>query len=205
MKTLRVQVILVVSALFAATLGCNLFDSVPEEEPTLAPPISQPTIAEVIPEATDAPAALPNAGAVGGTTDELAQATVQILALYPVDSDWGVAWTGSGSLISVDGLILTNAHVVDDRYDDYSKLGVALTERTDQPPQLQYLADIEAVDYALDLAVIRIVSDLDGNPPAAPLPYIRVGDSDSVQLGGKLRILGYPGIGGDTITSPKVR
>jgi len=200
MKTVRVQVILVLSALFAATLGCNLFDDLPEDEPTSAPPVSQPTIAQGMAEGTDAPAALPNAGAVGGTTDELAQATVQILALYPVDSDWGVAWTGSGSLISADGLILTNAHVVDDRYDEYSTLGIALTDRTDQPPELQYLADIDAVDYALDLAVIRIVSDLDGNPLAIQLPYVGVGDSDSVQLGGELRILGYPGIGGDTIT-----
>lgn len=201
MKSIKVRlpVLLVLSALIAATLGCNLTDSVPEE-PTTVAPVSQPTAAPALPIATEAPVAVPDAGAVGGTTNELARATVQILALYPVDSDWGVAWTGSGSIISSDGLILTNAHVVDDRYDDYSNLGVALTDRTDQPPELRFLANIEAVDYALDLAVIRIVSDLDGNPLSAQLPYISVGDSDSVQLGGKLRILGYPGIGGDTIT-----
>jgi serine protease Do len=137
---------------------------------------------------------------VGNSTADLARATVQILALVQSDGSYQPVWTGSGSIIAPEGLILTNSHVVDDRYGDYDVLGVALTGRTDQPPALTYLAQIAAVDYGIDLAVVRVVSDLDGNPVTPDLPFIQLADSDQVEIGDDLRILGYPGIGGETIT-----
>jgi hypothetical protein len=60
-----------------------------------------------------------------------------------------------------------------------------------------------AVDYELDLAVIKIVSDLDGKPidtKQLALDHVLAGDSDLLELGDLIRILGYPGIGGETIT-----
>ena len=137
---------------------------------------------------------------VGQATTDLAKATVQIQALVLEGGSWGAVWTGSGSVIDPRGLIVTNAHVVDDRYGDYDNLGVAITGRTDEPPSLSFLAEIVAVDYSLDLAVIRIVSDLNGNAVSLQLSAIAVGDSDSIEIGDQLRILGYPGIGGETIT-----
>jgi S1-C subfamily serine protease len=134
------------------------------------------------------------------TAAELASATVQVLAMVASGGDFAPVWSGSGSIISADGLILTNAHVVDDRFGDYTDLGVAVLESTDQPPRLAYLAEIAAVDYSLDLAVIRITTDLDGNPVNPELPFVEVGDSDTVEIGDSLQILGYPGIGGETIT-----
>jgi S1-C subfamily serine protease len=131
---------------------------------------------------------------------DLAEATVQIFAMEDNDSEWTIVWSGSGSVVSPDGMILTNAHVVDNRYDEYTDLGVAIIERTDKPPELTYLADIATVDYGLDIAVIRIVSNIDGNPVTPQLSYIQMGDSDAIEIGDHLRILGYPGIGGDTIT-----
>jgi S1-C subfamily serine protease len=133
-------------------------------------------------------------------TAELAQATVQILALIKEGGDWQPVWSGSGSLFDPEGLILTNAHVVDDRFGEYTELGVAVTHRTDEPPELSYLAEIATIDYDLDLAVIRIVSDLEGEPVSLSLPSVPLGDSGSVEIGDELRILGYPGIGGETIT-----
>lgn len=131
------------------------------------------------------------------TTADLAHSVVQIVAL---DSTRTPVWTGSGTIITSDGLVLTNAHVVDDRFDEYDVLGVAVTEQTDEPPEPSFLAEIEAVDYALDLAVISIVSDLDGGDVDLDLPAIALGDSDDVEIGDAIRILGYPGIGGETIT-----
>jgi S1-C subfamily serine protease len=139
-------------------------------------------------------------GASGPTVDELAHATVQILALTRSGGGLSPVWSGSGSLISADGLILTNAHVVDDRGGEFSDLGVAVLLQADQPPELMYLAEVAAVDYALDLAVLRLVSDLEGNPIQVDLPFVQLGDSDAVAIGEGLKILGYPGIGGDTIT-----
>jgi len=129
--------------------------------------------------------------------EDLAHAVVQIQAM---DSRGDPVWSGSGTFISPDGLILTNAHVVDDRFDEYDSLAVATTVATDEPPELGYLAEIAAVDYALDLAVVRVTSDLDGNEVTEEFPFVALGDSENVEIGDNIRILGYPGIGGDTIT-----
>jgi S1-C subfamily serine protease len=113
---------------------------------------------------------------------------------------WSPIWSGSGSVLTADGLILTNNHVVDKSLFEYDALGIALSSRPDQLPEVQYLAEVEATDPALDLAIVRIVSDLDGQPVDLTLAYAVTGNSDDVQIGDRLRILGYPGIGGETIT-----
>jgi serine protease Do len=152
-----------------------------------------PTVRATVPEVA------PTAAPLGSTAD-LAKATVQILALKAVGDSYEVVWSGSGSVIDAGGLILTNGHVVDDRLGDYDVLGVAVTGRTDEPPELQYLAEIASADYDLDLAVIRLTTDMNGNSVDLNLTAIPLGDSDLVEIGDHLRVLGYPGIGGETIT-----
>jgi len=148
----------------------------------------------------DSPTETPVAEPQPPTTTELAEATVQISALSMRGDDWDVEWTGSGVFISPEGLLLTNAHVVQDPELDYEVLGVSMTLRTDQPPELRYLAEIAAIDYDLDLAIVRVVSSMEGEVVTESLPYVEIGDSDALELGDHLRILGYPGIGGETIS-----
>jgi serine protease Do len=196
------KISLVLLVLVFGGFACNLLTDEATEVPTIEV-VNSPVVQATIPQqlaATHTPTEDAGPPAVGGEIAELAKATVQIFALWDSGSQWDIVWTGSGSIISPDGFILTNAHVVDNRYDEYTDLGIALTDRTDQPPELMYLAEISAVDYTLDLAVIRIVQDLDGNLLARELPYINIGDSDIIEIGETLRILGFPGIGGDTIT-----
>lgn len=172
-------------ALVLAGLACSGLPS--PNTPTPAPLQPSPT-----PVATHTPEAR--------SVSDLALATVQVLAMVREGGTFRSVWSGSGSIVTPDGLILTNAHVVDDRYDEYTHLGVAVLHQTDQPPELSYLAEIAAVDYGLDLAVIRVVSDLQGKPVTLDLPVIPIGNSDDVEIGDPLQILGYPGIGGATIT-----
>ncbi len=136
--------------------------------------------------------------ACGGSSDredgDLAKAVVQI-EVFARDSLGDIEWSGSGTLISSDGLILTNAHVVGDPYHEFEDLeieeiGVATTNRTDEPPELAYLAEIVAIDLGLDLAVVQITSDLDGNPVTEEFPFVALGDSDEVEIGDELRRLG---------------
>jgi S1-C subfamily serine protease len=131
------------------------------------------------------------------------QSVVQIIAMVDSGGQLVEAWGGSGTLISEDGLILTNDHVISDPYVVVDALVVAVTMQQDQPPVPMFYADVLQADYYLDLAVIKIRSDLQGNPVdlnALGLTPVRFGNSDDLQLGDPLVIIGYPGIGGQTIT-----
>lgn len=127
-----------------------------------------------------------------------------------VDGLYG-AGVGSGTIISPDGLILTNCHVADPLRMGMSSqeipridyLGVSLTIRSDQLPKLSYLAEVVAADPYLDLAVIRVTHKLDLSPvnrASLNLPYLDMGNSDDLEIGDELNIFGYPGIGGETLT-----
>lgn len=177
MKTIHIAFV----TLILATLACNLTQS--SEPERVQPPDSSDGSSEHGTEATD-----------------LAAATVQLLALVEEGTGYSSVWSGSGSIVSSEGLILTNAHVVEGIGDAIDALGVGITEATDIPPELTYLAELIAIDYDLDLAVVRVATDLEGNPVSVALPYVEIGDSDQVEIGDSLRILGYPGIGGETIT-----
>lgn len=132
------------------------------------------------------------------------QAVVQIEATIEIDVQEMIGWTGSGTIISPDGLILTNAHVVlSDRFYQVKNLIVSLTVAQDAPPVQTYYASIVQADEKLDIAVIKPYQDLKGNAldySLLNLPFVPLGDSDELNLGESINILGYPGIGGDTIT-----
>ncbi len=132
------------------------------------------------------------------------RSVVQIIALYEEDGELYEGWTGSGSIVTPDGLILTNAHVVlPDKYFDVDGLVVALTELEDRPPVPAYYAEVMQADEALDIAVIKVTTDLDGVPVTAGtlnLPTVPLGESNDLTLGDDMYIIGYPGIGGETIT-----
>jgi S1-C subfamily serine protease len=113
--------------------------------------------------------------------------------------------SGSGSIVSADGLILTNAHVVSGAAGASSGLAplieVRLTLRPDQAARPSYLARVTHLDLRLDLAALQIVADASGQPVRLRnLPAMQVGDSDDLTLGDDLAVLGYPQVGGETIT-----
>lgn len=113
------------------------------------------------------------------------------------------AGAGSGTIISPDGLILTNHHVAVPDVAEVKHLGIALTTRTDRAPQPAYIATVVADDPYLDLSVLRVSHDLNMRPIQTAdlnLPFVSLGESDTLDVGDELNIFGYPSIGGDTIT-----
>lgn len=133
------------------------------------------------------------------SSEELAAATVQLFGLD--DQDQPVCG-GSGVMVEANGTILTNAHVVQaDENCNTVSIGVAVTGDVEQAPLLQYRATVLAVDEVLDLAVLKISESFSGSP-TIPGGFVTapIGDSDSVQLGDGVTILGYPINGGETIT-----
>lgn len=138
-------------------------------------------------------------GGDGPSVDLLAQATVQIVGLGP---DGNGLCSGSGTFVSAQGMILTNAHVVTrDSVCDFDSLGIAVTSDSGRPPDLLYGAELLAVDNDLDLAVLMVGEPLEeGVVGMSEFPAMTLGDSDELMIGDDLRIFGYPEIGGETIT-----
>ncbi len=83
---------------------------------------------------------------------------------------------GSGFIISKDGYILTNEHVV----SGATKIEVVLTQGSKRVP-----AKLMGSDAELDLAVLKI--DAGSN-----LPYLELGDSDKVKVGDWVIAIGNP-------------
>jgi serine protease Do len=81
---------------------------------------------------------------------------------------------GSGFIISQDGLILTNAHVV----DGAQEVTVKLTDRR------EYRAKVLGADKKSDIAVIRI--------DAKNLPTVRLGDVSAAKVGEPVLAIGSP-------------
>ena len=81
---------------------------------------------------------------------------------------------GSGFIVSSDGLILTNAHVV----DNATEVTVKLTDRR------EFKAKVLGSDPQTDIAVIRI--------DAKDLPTVRLGDPSKIRVGEPVLAIGSP-------------
>lgn len=132
------------------------------------------------------------------------RSVVKIIAKTKYGSMLRETWSGSGTIISTNGLVLTNAHLVSEmmglRPDAFV---IALTLDPAEAPTEMYYAEPIITDKDLDIAIVQITTDLALQPvdwKRVALIPITFGNSDTVQLGDPLTILGYPGIGGATIT-----
>jgi S1-C subfamily serine protease len=139
---------------------------------------------------------------------DLISSSVRLVAMFPDGNDYSSQWTGSGTIISPDGYILTNAHVAMPSAMGYGEedptfLLVGLVEQEEKPPVYAYIAEAVAADGYLDLALLKIIGTADGNrvnPGDLNLPYVRMGNSDNLRIGDHVSIFGFPGIGGETLT-----
>ena len=82
--------------------------------------------------------------------------------------------SGSGFVISSDGYIVTNHHVI----EDATELRVFLNGR-------QYEAEVKGDDPATDLALLKI-------EPEEDLQYLRLTDSDTTRVGDWVMVIGSP-------------
>jgi len=91
---------------------------------------------------------------------------------------------GSGFIISADGYVVTNNHVVD----------AADSVTVTLPDGQKFQADLVGTDPQTDLALLKIQSD-------QPLPHVSFGDSDTLRVGDYVMAVGNPfGLGG-TVTA----
>jgi serine protease Do len=99
-------------------------------------------------------------------------------AFEPLEQD--VVSLGSGFIISADGYIITNNHVV----DEAEEISITLNDHS------KYKAKIVGRDKKTDLALLKV-------DPKKDLPFVTLGDSDKMRVGDWVIAIGNPfGLGG---------
>ena len=92
---------------------------------------------------------------------------------------------GSGVLVSADGMIVTNHHVI----AGADEITVALSDRR------EFEAELMLDDESTDLAVLKIKTE------GEKLPFLELRDSDSLEVGDLVLAIGNPFNVGQTVTS----
>ena len=90
------------------------------------------------------------------------------------DSDLSVVGAGSGVIISADGYIVTNNHVI----ESADKIEVTLNDRT------TYEAQLIGTDPTTDIALLKV--------EATGLHYLQFGNSDAIKVGEWVLAVGNP-------------
>ncbi len=127
---------------------------------------------------------------------------------------------GSGTIISSDGLILTNYHVFErdavlhKQYDPDKNLLALVRPAGDEmlvymlpgndpleEPVFKYVAALVAYDDKLDVCLLKIVADNKGNViEQVNLNYVKLANPYAIPPLATLYMFGYPGKGGLTLT-----
>ena len=131
-------------------------------------------------------------------TQNQIDAEVQIVCTDGEDN-W---FSGSGTIIDPNGIILTNRHVIEGAYMNTCFIG--FLESINQKPDFgtdenPYLAEIKYYTTTdnMDAAILYL-----DNPTNKIYPYVNIWNSnlDTLQFGDKVEVIGFPSIGGSTIT-----
>ena len=112
------------------------------------------------------------------TVEELAQRVRKSLVSVTVSGrDGGQLGLGTGFIVSPDGLVATNLHVIGEGHT----FTIELADGTDLE-----VKRVQASDHALDLVVIQV------DPKGKTLEPLPLGDSDAIQQGAATVVMGNP-------------
>ena len=188
----------------AATVGMALLFVVATLKPQWLSGSGQPfgaVVAEVVSLRTAAPAVAPASGA-GSLADAARLASPAVVSVvtskargrnphgddpafgfFYGDRNPGRQGVGSGVIVSPEGILLTNNHVV----EDAGEIDVQLADGR------EVRAEVVGTDPETDLAVLRI--------PLGQLPAITLGRSQDLHVGDPLLAIGNPFNVGQTVTA----
>jgi hypothetical protein len=111
--------------------------------------------------------------------------------------------SGSGSVITPDGIILTNHHVIfsDETFKPLDAFEVCITFDGTEDPVCDYTAHLITHDKDLDVALLKLDPNDVFGQPVPGLKSIDWQSAPAPQTGDKVRVVGYPASGGESITS----
>ena len=112
-----------------------------------------------------------------------AKVSPSVVSIQAVNLTSGEGGTGSGVIMSADGYIITNNHVVVDENTgvQQDKITVYMSDGTSFP------TEVIGLDEQTDLAVLKI------DPAGTTLTPAEFGDSNSLQVGEEVYAIGSPG------------
>jgi S1-C subfamily serine protease len=105
---------------------------------------------------------------------------------------------GSGCIVSQEGHVLTNWHVIEALDGEVSpELYIGASFSPASPPVELFSADLIEADKGRDLALLKITSGRYNQPlpTGYQFPYFEFSDSREIQIGEDIVILGYPAMG----------
>lgn len=134
-------------------------------------------------------------------TDACVRAAVKIIMLS--DSERGGGSTGSGSMIDPRGYVLTNFHVVGHMrpetgrpgtlYNRQNRVHLATVESARQSARPRWHGVVVRGDVRLDLALVRIISDTDGNQVGDHrFPTVQIAPTERLRPGSRVWAFGFP-------------
>ena len=131
----------------------------------------------------------------GILTDETIRSVVQVVQIDSL----GPCSYGSGTVVG-DGLtVLTNYHVIEaDRECPQARIEVWTVDALDERPKSTHRATVLRFDEAADLATLTLTPIYGGSKQLRPIPI-----KTSVSVGEEIFVIGFPGIGGSSITVSK--
>lgn len=139
--------------------------------------------------------AISNPIVAGVLTEESIRSVVQVVQIDSL----GPCSYGSGTVVG-DGLtVLTNYHVIEaDRECPQARIEVWTVDALDERPKSTHRATVLRFDEAADLAILTLTPIYGGGEQLRPIPI-----KTSVSVGEEIFIIGFPGIGGNSITVSK--
>jgi serine protease Do len=124
-------------------------------------------------------------------------AQMATVAIGRVEGETECSPLGSGTVVDDSGLVVTSDHVVSD-YDSYC---ISCARRPETQPHWCYNARVIKRDTSLDLALLRVETEVSGTIVCNPkLREVPLGDSNMVRTGDTIWVLGYPDVGGASVT-----
>jgi len=105
---------------------------------------------------------------------------------------------GSGVVFSPTGLVITNNHVIEEANfgTAFGQITVESLDSVDRPASDAVPAEVVIRNEGVDLAVVRIT----GAAPPHFIDLLSTPPIDASLMERRIRVLGYPPIGGGTIT-----
>lgn len=130
--------------------------------------------------------------------------TVKITSYKKLFIDQVLAYgSGSGTVISPDGLVVTNHHVIFDEneFKPLDAFEVCITFDVQKKPVCDYTARLVDFDKDMDIALLKINStDVFGMPIPSDFNFLDYQNEVAPKEQSQIRVIGYPGSGGETIT-----